>query len=127
MRKSPIKNIVWILHSFNSRSIARNDTFVLETFSFFNSSPSGKISLKCFSEKALSLIAHKSSIKQNTLIKIHVIWRFDFYVFVLYILNMDTTRKYQLKHVLMIKLLMNIIVQIGVYLGFSQNLIYSIK
>lgn len=40
---------------------------------------------------------------------------------------MDTTRKYQLKHVLMIKLLMNIIVQIGVYLGFSQNLIYSIK
>lgn len=83
--------------------------------------------MKCFSEKALSLIAHKSSIKQNTLIKIHVISRFDFYVFVLYILNMDTTRKYQLKHVLMIKLLMNIIVQIGVYLGFSQNLIYSIK
>ena len=57
----------WDLLSFIFSSISRNEALVLETISFLSSSSSGKISLRFFSNKPLSMIKHKLSVKWNLL------------------------------------------------------------
>ena len=56
-------SLVETLLSFIFSSISRNEALVLETISFLSSSSSGKISLRFFSNKPLSMIKRKLSVK----------------------------------------------------------------
>ena len=74
---------------YQAKIVAKRSFLILllDTFSFFNFSSSGYISWECFLIKPLSLVAHKSSVNQNILVKLQALCSFDLFKFKIHLFS----------------------------------------